>query len=76
MARAAVRRHTVPVDQRCLMLLHLHCVPRFLQDFLVNKKKLGRQAELPFQPSPIGLPGGKFARIIRFSSDMFKALFA
>ena len=42
MARAAVRRHTVPVDQRCLLLLLLlqHCVPRFLQDFLVNKKKI------------------------------------
>ena len=38
MARAAVRRHTVPVDQRCLLLLLLHCVPRFLQDFLVIKK--------------------------------------
>lgn len=55
MARAAVRRHTVPVDQRCLLLLLLHCMPRFLQDFLVNKKIGAATGKLSYLFTAIGL---------------------
>lgn len=72
------RAHTVPVDQCCRLLQFCFCMPRFLQDFLVNKRKKNRGRLGSFWVIGLPMPGGQICAMFlhyycfSLTIDMFR----